>query len=85
MTRAEALPALAALVPGWTPARVEGFLLEAPDEQAMTIQTLKDAGAMPAASGWEVFMGIVKGCVEIAEVVIPLTGAIAGVYGVGKL
>lgn len=85
MTRAEAVVAIAKIVPTWSTARVEGFLLERPDEQAMTIQALKDSQAMPSASAWDEVLAVLKGCAELAGLVIPIAGAITGVYGVAKL
>ena len=82
LTFAEALVAITEEMPWMSADDAKGFFACSDDERAMLVQTYKDAGKVPAASGWDVFLKICAACVDIANVVIPLTGAISGVYGV---
>lgn len=87
MTREDAVAQIVAKTPppGLSEADVNGILDCSPDELALLVQSHKDSGAMPSASAWDVFLEIAGGCVAVANVVIPITGALAGVYGIAKL
>ena len=45
----------------------------------------KDAGKVPGPDGWQVFIAIIKTCAELANLVIPITGAVQGVFGIAAL
>jgi hypothetical protein len=85
LTFDEAVVAITEEMPFLSDADVRGFFACSDDERAMLVQTYKDAGQVPAASGWDVFLTICTACVDIANVVIPLTGAIQGIYAVAHL
>ena len=82
LTYSEAIVQITLAMPFMSTDDVKGFFAATDDERALMIQTYKDAGQVPAASGWDVFLKICAACVDIANVVIPLTGAIQGIYGV---
>jgi hypothetical protein len=85
LTFNEAVVAITTEYPFFSDADVRGFFACTNDERALLVQTYKDAGKIPGPSGWEIFLKIMAACVDIANMVIPLTGAIQGVYGVVKL
>ena len=84
-TREEAVAAIVSAVPALTPSDIDGFLACTDDERQLIIQSYRDAGVMPKASAWDVVLDILKTCAEVAALVIPITAAIQGVYGVGAL
>jgi hypothetical protein len=43
-----------------------------------------DAGAMPSASAWEKAVAIMRTCAELAGLVIPVVGAVSGVFGLAQ-
>ncbi len=81
----DAVVAITTEYPFMSDADVRGFFACTDDERALIVQTYKDAGKIPGPSGWEVFLKIMGACVDIANMVIPLTGAIQGIYGVTQL
>ena len=81
----EALVAFTEEMPFLTESDVKGFFAASNDERALIVQTYKDAGKIPSASGWDVFLKICGACVQIVDVVLPLTSAIQAVYGITKL
>lgn len=85
LTFNEAVVAITTEMPFLSDADVRGFFAATDDERALMVQTYKDAGKVPSASGWETFLKICSICVDIASVVIPLTGAIQGIYGVTQI
>lgn len=82
MTRDEAVVALVQAIPGSSPQDIEAFLNCSDDERALIIQSLKDAGTMPDPSAWDRILSVLKACVDVANLVIPIEGAISGIYGV---
>lgn len=66
-------------------ADVAGFLACSDEERVALITAYKGAGRMPTASAWDVVLDILKGCAEVAGLVIPIAGAVTGIYGVGRL
>lgn len=83
MTRDEAIAAIATLTP-LTASDLEGFLACSDDERRVLIETYRDAGVMPSRSAWDVVLDVLKSCAETAALVIPITGAIGGVFGLVK-
>jgi hypothetical protein len=61
------------------------FLSCSDSEREMLVQVYKDAGWMPEPSAWVVALDIIKGCAEIASLVLPITGAVQAVYGIANL
>ena len=84
MTLEEAIVAISTST-SLSEADVAGVLACSDDERAALIAAYKGAGRMPSASCWDVALEILKGCAETAAMVIPIAGAISGVYGLGKL
>ncbi len=84
MTREDAVAQILALTP-LTDAEVNGLLDCSSDELSLLVASVKGRGAMPTVSTWDVVVAILKGCAETAGLVIPIVGAISGVYGLGKL
>ncbi len=82
LTFPEALVAITEEMPWMSTADAKGFFACSNEERAMLIQTYKDAGKVPSADGWTVFLKICAACIDIANVIIPVTQAIQGVYGV---
>ena len=82
LTFAEAVVQITLEMPFMSQDDVKGFFAATDDERALIVQTYKDAGQVPSASGWTIFLKICAACVDVANVVIPLTGAIQGIYGV---
>lgn len=80
----EAVTAIAAAT-SLTPDDVRDLLGCAPEELAALVEGYKNAGKMPDASTWDVVLQVLGTCVAVAGVVIPLTGAISGVYGLAHL
>ena len=64
---------------------VHGFFACTDEERALIVQSYRDSGQVPSASGWDIFLKICAACVDIANVVIPLTSAISGIYAVTQL
>ncbi len=85
LTFPEAVVAITTEMPFLSDADVRGFFAASNEDRALMIQTYKDAGQVPSADGWTVFLKICAACVDIANVVIPVTGAIQGIYGVATL
>lgn len=79
LTRDEAIAAISAATP-LSPQDLDGFLACTDEERAALIQAYKDAGTMPSASAWDVVLDILKVCADLAALIIPITGAITGVY-----
>jgi len=84
LTREEAVAKVVALT-SMSEADINGLLDCSPDELALIVQSIKDRGLMPSRSAWDEVMTILGACVAVANLVIPLTGAISGVYGLTQL
>jgi hypothetical protein len=85
MTRDEAIVAIVTVLPALSKDDVEGFLACSDSERALIVQSYKDSGKIPSPSGWTVFVSIVQECAAIANLVIPITGAVQGVFGIAAL
>lgn len=83
MTRDEAIVKIATLTPLST-VDVAGFLACTDDERAALIAAYRDANVMATASAWDVVLGVLKETAELATLVLPITGAISGIYGLAK-
>lgn len=83
VTRDEAIVQIATLTPLST-VDVAGFLACTDEERSALIVAYRDAGVMPTASAWDVVLGALKECAELATLVLSITGAISGVYGLAK-
>lgn len=84
LTRDQAIAEIVSLTPLST-ADMEGFLACTDDERATLIDAYRIAGIMPTASAWDHVLSILTTCAELANLVIPITGAISGVFGLGHL
>jgi hypothetical protein len=82
MTKDDAIVTIVTALPMLTQDDVRGFLACSGDEQKLIIQSYKDSGKMPGADGWQIFIAIIKECVDLANLVIPITGAVQGVFGI---
>ncbi len=85
MTRDEAEAQLLLVLPDATPSDVASFLAGTDDDRALVIHGMKDSGKMPSASAWDRVLVILGACAALASLVIPITGAIQGVYGLRSL
>lgn len=85
LTFAEAVVKITTEMPFLSESDVRGFFAATDEERALIIQSYKDSAKIPSADGWTIFLKICSACVEIANVVIPVTQAIQGIYGVGVL
>ena len=84
MTREEAVAKIVAAGTFSGP-DMDGLLDCSPPELALIVQTIHDRALSPPKSAWDYVVEVFGDCVAVADVVIPLTGAIAGLYGLGKL
>lgn len=80
LTRDEAISAILAATP-LSAADLDGFLACTDGERATLIQAYVTAGIMPSRSMWDVVLDILRATAELAGLVIPITGALAGVAG----
>jgi len=85
MTKSEAVVAIVTALPALSEEDVRGFLACTDDERALIVQSYKDAGKVPGPDGWRVFLSILGACAELANLVIPITGAVQGVFGIAAL
>ena len=82
LSRAEATAQIAMLVPAWSPEVVESFLRCTDEDRAAILCCLRDSQVSPPANVWTKVLEVVKDCAEIASLVIPIEGAISGVFGI---
>lgn len=54
------------------------------DERAIILQSWADAKIVPGPDGWAVFLGILKASAELANLVIPIEGAVQGLINIGR-
>jgi hypothetical protein len=85
MTADEAIAAIVSAVPSLSEEDVRGLLACTDEERVLIIQSYRDASKMPKASSWSVILTILGECVALANMVIPISGAIQGAYGVARL
>jgi hypothetical protein len=85
LTFEQAIVAITVEYPFLSEADVRGFFACTDDERALLVQTYRDSGKIPSASAWDTFLKICAVCVEIANVVMPLTGAIQAIFGLGQV
>lgn len=85
MTRAELLVRVTTAFPGVPKWQLDRLLsADLPeDERVAVLRSWDDAGAVPGPSGWAVFVGILSECAAVAELVIPIEGAIQGIINIG--
>jgi hypothetical protein len=81
VTREDAIAAIAGETP-LTAADLEGFLACSDIERSELVAAYLDAGKMASASAWDVVIAILKECAELANVVVPLEGAVQGIFGI---
>lgn len=84
-TKSEAIVAIVTALPTLSEEDVRGFLACTDDERSLIVQSYKDAGKVPGPDGWQIFIAIIKTCAELANLVIPITGAVQGVFGITAL
>jgi len=82
MSKDEAIVAIVVALPMLSQADVRGFLACSDDEKLLIVKSYKDYGKIPGPDGWIIFLTIIKECVELANLVIPITGAVQGVFGI---
>jgi hypothetical protein len=85
VTAEDAISAIVSAVPSLSEADVRGVLACSDDERELIIRSYRDAGKMPHESAWDVILSILGECVALANLVIPISGAITGAYAVTKL
>ena len=85
VTREDAIVQAAAAMPWLDPGDIEGLIDGSAEEQALIIASYKTAGVAPSADAWAVFLAILETCATIAGAVTGIGGAVATVYGLGKL
>ena len=54
-------------------------------DRAFIIKSYKDIGTAPSPSFWDDFMMVINVVEEIANLVIPITAAISGIYGLSTI
>ena len=54
------------------------------DERAIILQSWNDAQVIPGPDGWAVFLNILKGAADIANLVIPIEGVVQGIVSIGR-
>lgn len=64
---------------------VEALCQCSPDEIEMVVKAIHDRNDQPPHSTWSMLLLILSDCVDVADVIIPLTSAVTGLYAVGKL
>lgn len=82
MTGDEATAKLLTLIPNSTDQEIASFLACSDDERAIVIKGFIDSKRVPARSTWDEVVAVLKACADFANLVIPIEGAISGVYGV---
>jgi hypothetical protein len=84
LSRSEAHDQIHALLPGRSRQDVEDlFSPDLTEDQAtMILESWKAYGVPNDVGTWEKILHIVSICIDIANIVIPLTGAVSGVLGV---
>ncbi len=76
---------LTEVFPDWTEANAKSFVHGTPEDQSLVIQTMRDAQAVPDPTPWQRVVQIVGACVEVANVVLPITAAVTAIYGLKSL
>jgi len=86
VNRAEVLARVVATFPDVPPAQLDRLLsAELPDdERRVILQSWDDAKKIPGPDGWAVFMSILRACADVADLVIPIEGAVQGIVSIGK-
>lgn len=84
LTLEDAIAKIATLTP-LTEDDAAGFLACSDDERTALIEAYKNAGKMPKASSWDVVLAVLGECASLANLVIPITGAVQGVFQVAAL
>lgn len=51
-------------------------------DRAFIVKFYKDSGAMPSKSFWDVFLEVISVCESAANLIIPITAAISGIYSI---
>lgn len=71
--------------PGIPPVQLERMLSGAmpDDEIAVVVQSWSDAKVVPGPDAWTVFLGILKASADVANLVIPIEGAVQGIVNIG--
>ena len=64
---------------------VQGLLDCSPDELALIFQAINDRHQGIPRSTWDIVLEVLKVCADVAGLVLPLEGAIAGAVSLGKL
>ena len=54
-------------------------------DRIFIIKSYKDIGTAPSPSFWDNFLAVLSVIEEVANLFIPITSAISGIYGVGTL
>jgi hypothetical protein len=85
MTKTDAIVAIVVALPALSEDDVRGFLECTDDERALIVQSYKDAGKIPGPDGWQTFISIIRVCADLANLVIPITSAVQGVFGISAL
>jgi hypothetical protein len=84
LTLAEARDQIHALLPGMERQDVEDLF--SPDltesDAVMILESCKEYGALKDTATWDKILLILHVCVEVANIIVPLTNAVSGVLGV---
>ncbi len=84
VSRADVAAQVLAAFPGVSPQQLDRMLSGAmpADEIAVVVRSWNDAKVVPGPDAWAVFLKILKACADVADLVIPVEGAVQGVIGI---
>lgn len=87
MSKAEAVAQLTIKYPELDPQDINDLLSPelTDDDRTLIFTFYKNSGVAPVKSFWDEFLVVLNGVESVANLVIPITGAISGLYGVAKL
>jgi hypothetical protein len=86
VNRAELLAKVVETFPDLPHAQVDRLLSAElrDDERQIILQSWADAKKIPGPDGWAVFMQILRACADVANLVIPIEGAVQGIVSIGR-
>ena len=85
MNRSAVMAQVVAACPGIPIPELDRMLSgEMPESEiAVVVKSWNDAKLVPGPDGWTVFLNILKACADVADLVIPIEGAVQGVINIG--
>jgi hypothetical protein len=85
VNRAAVAAQVLAAFPGVSHAQLDRMLSGAmpDDEIEIVVRSWNDAKVVPGPDAWTVFLNILKASADIANLIIPIEGAVQGVINIG--